>query len=405
MAAREARLHEFSNALIWASVEAMPAELRERWDGTIAMDATPVLASRIGTTARSHRVSSEPDAGWYVREHDPLGDDGGGDKMKWAWDATLVTMASPRDDNSFPKLLLGMSMDRPGFRPAENAMRAMDNLLTSDLPRNYAVGDRVYFPMTKPEKLQVPLRKAGYKLVGSQVKRQTGVQGEFAGAMLVDGNWYCPAMPKPLQEATPRLEAGEIDADTHAKLIERRRRYMMRPKEAPRANGSQKFACPAEGAGATVDCPFKGQCAKTRGKLTKVMPRDLPTNKPKVCSQTTITIPLEAGAKYAQSLQWGTEEWHSAYTYPRQTIESKNASLKAGNGEMLGDRTRRMMRGMAAHTLAVAVLVTVHNIRTIERHLVVPRRNRPKPVRRERRRAYANIIDLLHEAQAPPTAA
>lgn len=121
-------------------MEAMPAELRERWDSTVTMDATPVLAWRIGTTARGSRVSSEPDAGWYVREHDPLGDDGGGDKMKWAWDATLTNMASPRDDDAFPKLLLGMSLDRPGFRPTDNAMRAMDNLLTSDLPRNYAVG-------------------------------------------------------------------------------------------------------------------------------------------------------------------------------------------------------------------------------------------------------------------------
>lgn len=82
-------------------------------------------------------------------------------------------------------------------------------------------------------------------------------------------------MPKPLKEATPRLEAGEIDVDTHARLIERRRQYMMRPKEAPRANGSQKFACPAEGAGATVDCPFKGQCAKTRGTRTKIMLNNL----------------------------------------------------------------------------------------------------------------------------------
>lgn len=166
VAARLKRMHEFSNALIWASVGAMPEHLRKRWDGTIAMDATPVLASRIGSPKRSTRVSSEPDAGWYVREHDALGDDGGGDKMKWAWDATLVTMASPCEDDSFPKLLLGMSMDKPGFRPAENAMTAMDNLLSSDLPRGYAVGDRVYFPMTKPEKLQVPLRMAGYKLVG-----------------------------------------------------------------------------------------------------------------------------------------------------------------------------------------------------------------------------------------------
>lgn len=155
---------------------------------------------------------------------------------------------------------------------------------------------------------------------------------------------------------------------------------------------------------------MKGQCATLRGKLTKIPQRDVPDTPDRVCTNSTITIPVEAGAKYAQPLQWGTTEWHDAYTYPRQTIEAKNASLKAGNGEMMGDRTRRMMRGFAAHTFMVAVLVTVHNIRAIENHLARPRPAAPapsKPPRRKRREAYGSVLELLGDAQpqAPPVAA
>lgn len=42
--------------------------------------------------------------------------------------------------------------------------------------------------MSKPEKLQIPLRKTGYKAMGDLVKSQMGLQATYRGAQLIDGS-------------------------------------------------------------------------------------------------------------------------------------------------------------------------------------------------------------------------
>ena len=45
---------------------------------------------------------------------------------------------------------------------------------------------------------------------------QLGIQATPADALLVEGSWYCPALPEPLITATAALRAKDIDRDTHA---------------------------------------------------------------------------------------------------------------------------------------------------------------------------------------------
>lgn len=62
-----------------------------------------------------------------------------------------------------------------------------------ELPRGRFLGDRLYLPGQKAENLQVPLRKAGYDLIGDYKKNELGLQTELAsGAVVVDGQLYCP---------------------------------------------------------------------------------------------------------------------------------------------------------------------------------------------------------------------
>lgn len=54
-------------------------------------------------------------------------------------------------------------------------MDALQHLITDEtVPKGAFIGDRIYYPMSKPEKLQIPLRKAGYKVMGDLVKDQMG---------------------------------------------------------------------------------------------------------------------------------------------------------------------------------------------------------------------------------------
>ncbi|GAA1380785.1 hypothetical protein [Luteococcus sanguinis] len=481
---RRQRLAEFTNALIWTTVEALPERLLKNWDGTIAVDGTHVplvkkgitgfgpdnrqatieaarveharknrkkvptgsdwkpLAERWQEGPRSERkVSSEPYGGWYTRTHEEIDKPDGHRDTKWALDAQLAFMAHPGPDPQFPHLVLGMGLDKPARQPRQSAMTALANVMSHDLPRGYVVGDRDYYPHAQAEDWAIPLRSAGYKIVGDLRRDTHGVMGHFAGAELVDGNWYCPAMPilhknatvdyhaaqgkvakaitnrqrltraiKDLQPASGASEekqaayrgaqvnlrraereeakAKEEFARVEARwkeLLEYRQRFLLRPREAPRENGSQAFKCPASGSGATVSCPLKKEPPRTsKGTRTPIQKGNLPKHPGKVCTNSSgITIPVEESAKYAQALVWQSDEWKRAYAYPRSMNEARNGWLKNVQGGSIADHARRPMRGLAAQSLLLALMLGAENIRAIEVYLRdedKPKKPRPPKV-------------------------
>ena len=118
--------------------------------------------------------------------------------------------------------------------------------LTDDptTPKGVVVGDRAYFAVAKTKDFHEPLRKKGYTLVGDYKSNQLGQRGSFETMSLVEGHWYCPAMPKPLIEATEQFRAGLIDEATYNQRINERRAYAMRRKGADDTGESQRFMCP-----------------------------------------------------------------------------------------------------------------------------------------------------------------
>jgi hypothetical protein len=114
------RLESFMGQLLSASVEecalARPAL-------AYGLDATPVPLFSRGPSKRSGLCASDPDGGWYVREgdHREREDHKGRTRSRvaWALEATLLTTASPTPGAlaSFPNLVVGLALDRPGIDP------------------------------------------------------------------------------------------------------------------------------------------------------------------------------------------------------------------------------------------------------------------------------------------------
>jgi hypothetical protein len=48
---------------------------------------------------------------------------------------------------------------------------------------------------------------------------QPGIQANTGGAILVEGTWYCPALPEPLITATTRLRDHPITRDLYDQQI------------------------------------------------------------------------------------------------------------------------------------------------------------------------------------------
>ena len=62
---------------------------------------------------------------------------------------------------------------------------------------------------------------------------QLGIQASTGGALLVEGTWYCPALPGPLITATTRLRDHAITSGLYDQQITARAATSSNAKTAP----------------------------------------------------------------------------------------------------------------------------------------------------------------------------
>ncbi|MEV0925553.1 hypothetical protein AB0I99_10560 [Streptomyces spongiicola] len=368
-----------ANRILAMSLRDAHVLLEGRWNGSAALDATVIGTYAKGLSSDSPVTASDPDAGWYVRtakHKDPLVTDVPAQervkKRLFGYDACLVVARDPDHDGAplpdgsanpdvVPSLVVAFSLDKPSHRPSEVALEALQHV-DPRYPRGYLAGDRLY-PDQKAHKFQLPIRALGYQPVYDYAKDQLGVQAQFAGAELIEGNWYCPSMPQPLKDATKDLVGKKIDKQTWINRIRQRTAYLFMPKQRTDAEGHRRMMCPAEA--------NRGQCSLkpyTLGRgihLPLIDPAPSPVGSPTACTQRTITLPPEAGAQLWQPLQYGTAEWQRVYFRLRNAIEGMNGFGKDPFYERLESGGTRRIRGIAAQAILLAFQLAHANKRKL----------------------------------------
>lgn len=452
-AKKHQRLLWLSTQLLDATAKALPEDALAAWEGNIAFDATlvkvwgkkgsPVIPKEDKKTKRrtatprkkqrdvsQDRMSPEFQAGWYHRDEEDHADTSAihGKRSAtsvWGYEAHLATMVAntPGETPQFPLLTLGISVDSPAGRVAENALDVIRTVVDRGYPTGWFIADRAYFPNPKAEKLQLPLRALGYRLVGDYRDDQLGIRGQFAGAILVEGTWYCPSMPQPLIDATIEYRAGRIDEETYYNRIEQRQRYAFRPKHTPTPDGNTAYMCPARGPGATATCSLAAPANKpvTLGMPTTRTRILNPPAQPDTCctNKNSVTIPAAPSvtgprggqsrrndaAKYAQDVAYQTKEWRSLYGL-RNTVETFNSYTKSPTEEDLEQPARRRVRGHAFQVLLMTAMVAASNLRKINAWL--KKRSEPieppAPTPRGRKKATNGLQSHRPPANAPPYA-
>jgi len=392
--AARARLEALVNALLEASISVLDEDERAASGGGTALDATPVPLFSRGPSRRTGLSASDPDGGWYVREgdHREREDDKGKPlrKLAWALEATIATMARPPGaPPATPNLAIGLAMARPGEDPGGTGAR----VLASAAARGHKTGwlgyDRAY-TQALPERFHLPARALGYHPVMDYRDDQLGIQANRQGALLVEGTWYCPALPGPLITATTRLRDHAITRDLYGQQITARACYQLKRKDGPDADGYQRLSCPATGKHPRLICPLRQASLTPRDGRAKVL--QPPPEPPRICRQTAITIAPDTGARYRQDLPYGSLAWHKTYATLRNTIEGLNGLVKDTAHEALAQPARRRVRGIAAQSIFTALLLIAANIRKIRawRALTAPGKAR---ITQRARRRRTNLRD------------
>ena len=310
--AARGRLEAFLNALIEASISVLTDEERAAYDGCTGLDATPVPLFSRGPSKRTGLCASDPDGGWYVREgdHREREDDKGKPlrKICWALEATIATMARPPGaPPAHPDLAIGLALARPGEDPGGTGARVLASIAARGHKAGWLGYDRAY-TQALPARFHLPARALGYKPVMDYRIDQLGIQANTGGAILVEGTWYCPALPGPLITATTSLRDHAITRDLYDQQITARSSYQLKHKDGPDADGYQRLSCPAAGRRPGLICPLRQASRSPRDGRAKVL--QPPPEPPRICTQTAITIAPDIGARYRQDLPYGSPAWH-----------------------------------------------------------------------------------------------
>jgi hypothetical protein len=393
VARRQAALEKLLADLLEASVKVCSEGELAGFDGSVGLDATPVPLWSRGPSVRRGTGASDPDGGWYVREAD--GRDGTGPegkalrKIYWALEATIATMGRPPGDvPTYPNLALGVVLGRPGQDPGGTGSRLLAGVRRRGWPAGFVGADRGY-TQALPERFHLPVRALGYSLVMDYKVTELGRQANSQGAVMVDGVFYCPAMPEALISVSSEKRTGTIDEKTFSERISARRPWRLVRKSGPDADGYERFTCPAQGDHPHLCCPLRPE-AEALGQVPVLSPPAVP---PKVCTQSSITVAPDIGARHRQDLAYGSEEWARTYAAYRNTIEGWNGYVKDPAHEALAAPGRRRVRGIAAQSIFVTLLLMAANFRKIAAFRQMVAEGRAANVAERARRRRVSLSD------------
>lgn len=378
------RLRWLMNQLLEASIRLMDAETRDAMAGHISLDATPIL----GWGGRGHAtdpkkrrptdsMSPEWHAGWYHRHNEPL-----------AWGYALhiaVATPDPYNPGRFPIIAVGASMDTPNKRSDENAVAICRSIVERGHPVGDMVTDRGYFSHCSAKSFNRPIEELGFRLIGDYKKKQRGLMGTYRGAIMVDGNLYSPNMPQHLIDASIIYDRDN-DWSAYQRRIRQRSHWLIKRHDANR------YICPALTERATVSCVLRPdgplRAADEPSHKDHSVADEPPAFPGDICTQGSVKITREDLGdyeKYAQDLQYGSQEYEDRYRPARSMVEGFNGYTKDGKHEQLDKKENRRVRGFAANAIVAVIGLVATNIRKIRSFYAndkpLPCAPKPKPVK------------------------
>lgn len=390
----------FLQECVDALVEASIGELYKTASSSYAVDWTDI-ETFAHPVRKDEKSDVDPDASWGHRRGKHPGQK---DEMFFGYFCQFATMVNDEQAGKVPELGRRMMLTSCEVDPPQAFVPVLASMAASGIAIRDVLCDSGYSHRV-PEHWALPIRRIGANLVMDLHPYDRGTKGTHTGAILFNGNLYCPSTPKALFLIEPLSRSASLSqVQQHDQQSEELSHYKLGRISADDADGYHRVMCPA--AMGKVRCPLRGDSMTLSYKHLEI--QGAPLHPPRCCSQQTITVPPTVNAKTAQKHDYPSPEHRKSYGR-RTSVERTNSTIKDPATTNVGKGWSRKT-GLATMTLFLACLVVVRNLRiedAFEQHQEQDARriaqgHEPK-TRRRRRKTINELIEAPLSIPSPST--
>ena len=336
------------------SEASIPDEFKDA-STSLAVDWTD-LESFSRPPPRGSGDCADPEASWGHRKNNLLRSE---DELFYGYYLSAGIMMPEENGPAVPELARRATVSSCRHDPVRAFAPVLTAMPAAGIPLGDILDDSGYAHRDAGA-WAIPLRAAGAQLVQDLHPHDRGPKGTHHGAIIANGNLYCPQTPRPLLELGPlaRTATKEQAADHDRKTAELAR-YKLGRITADDADGYHRVACPA--AMGKIRCPLRpASMTLDRGPARDPQPPEHPQA---CCTQQTITVPPEVNAKTAQKHDYPSAAHRRSYAR-RTGAERGFATAKDPATNDISRGWCRLM-GLAPLMLFTTTLLIVRNQRIL----------------------------------------
>jgi hypothetical protein len=299
---------------------------------------------------------ADPEASWGHRSGGGPGQDS---ELFFGYYASAGTMMREEHGPPVAELARRMTVSSCHTDPARALVPVLTRMPEAGIPLGDMLADSGYAHRDAGA-WAIPLRQSGAELIQDLHPSDRGPRGTHHGAIIANGNLYCPATPRTLLELGPLArDATPEQAAAHDQQSAELARHKLGKITAGDADGYHRVMCPA--AMGKIRCPLRpASMALDRGRPEILTP---PGHPPACCTQQTITVPPDVAAKTRQKHDYPSAAHRKSYAR-RTGAERTFATAKDPASNNIARGWTRLT-GLTPLMLWLACLLTVRNQRIL----------------------------------------
>ena len=299
---------------------------------------------------------ADPEASWGHRKNNLLRSE---DELFFGYYLSAAIMMREDNGPAVPELARRAVLSSCRHDPARALVPVLTRMPDQGIPLGDVLADSGY-AYRDAGAWALPLRAAAAQLVQDLHPHDRGPKGTNHGAIIANGNLYCPATPRTLLELGPLArDATPEQAAAHDAKTDETARYKLGRITRDDKDGYHRIACPA--VTGKIRCPLRPPSMTLDRDRPEIL--QPPEHPQACCTQQTLTVPPEVTAKTAQKHDYPSAAHRRSYAR-RTGAERGFATTKDPASNTISRGWCRLM-GLTPLMLFAVTLLVVRNQRIL----------------------------------------